>query len=185
MLSSNEQQTALKLARETIAAFLENRSPRIETSIPKGLLEKKGVFVTLTQKGKLRGCIGNLENWQTVWEGIQENALSAAFNDPRFLPLSKKELPETKIEISILSLPKPLEFGSSQELLQKLVPNRHGIILENNGRRATFLPSVWEELPEKEKFLSHLCMKAGLEPTAWQGKKTKIWVYTAFCFEEK
>ncbi len=185
MLSEREQEIALKLARETIEAFLENRAPKIPVQIPKGLLQKKGVFVTLTHNGKLRGCIGNLENWQTVWEGIQENSLSAAFNDSRFLPLSKKEFAETKIEISILSMPKPLEFDSTKELLEKLVPNEHGIILENNGRHATFLPSVWEELPEKEAFLSHLCMKAGLNPREWQSKQTKIWVYTAFRLEEK
>lgn len=185
MLSNNEQQIALKLARETILAFLENRAPKIPVQIPKGLLQKKAVFVTLTQKEKLRGQGENLENWQTIWEEIQENALSAAFNDSRFLPLSKKELLETKIEISILSMPKPLEYDSPQELLQKLVPNEHGIILENNGRRATFLPLVWKELPEKETFLSHLCMKAGLSPSDWQSKQTKIWFYTAFRFEEK
>lgn len=185
MLNPFEQQTALKLARETIQAFLENRAPKIGNQIPKGLLEKKGVFVTLYKNGELRGCIGNLETWQTVWEGIQENALNAGFNDPRFAPLSKKELPETKIEISVLSLPKALEFHSPQELLQKLHPNEHGVILENNGQRATFLPLVWKQLPEKEKFLSHLCMKAGLDSSDWQDSNTKIWVYTAQCFEEK
>ncbi len=185
MLTEREQKIALKLARETIQAFLENRAPKIPGQIPKGLLQKKGVFVTLLENGKLRGCIGNLENWQTVWEGIQENALSAAFNDSRFLPLSKKEFSETKIEISVLSMPNALEFHSPNELLQKLKQKEHGVILENNGQRATFLPSVWEELPEKETFLSHLCMKAGLEPSAWQSKQTKIWFYTAFRFEEK
>jgi AmmeMemoRadiSam system protein A len=185
MLTKKEQTIALQLARETMAAFLENRSPKIRTSIPKGLMEKKGVFVTLTENGKLRGCIGNLENWQTVWEGIQENSLSASFNDPRFPPITKKELSGIRIEISVLSLPKPLEFHSPEELLQKLVPFEHGVILEKNGQRATFLPSVWEELSEKEQFLSHLCMKAGLEPTSWQDQKTKIWIYHAERFEEK
>ncbi|MBU0636394.1 AmmeMemoRadiSam system protein A [Candidatus Micrarchaeota archaeon] len=179
MLSEKEKKLVLKTCKETILSFLENRSPKLEIKVPAILLEKRGVFVTLSIKGKLRGCIGNLEPTASVWEGIQEYSLAAAFNDPRFSPLSKKEFAETKIEVSILSKPVPLEFDSPKELLKKIEQNVHGVILQNGFAKATFLPSVWEEISDKQEFLSHLCMKAGLDPSAWQDSQTLIWVYSA------
>lgn len=179
------QQLLLQIARKSIAAFLDNEEPKLSEKIPDEFHEKKGVFVTLTENGKLRGCIGSLEPHQTVLEGVQENAINAAINDPRFMPVIKKELPSIKIEISVLSIPEPLESDSPSELLEKLVSHVHGVILSQHRRSATFLPSVWEELPDKQQFLSPLCMKAGLEPSAWQDKETKIKVYTTQSFEEE
>ncbi len=119
-------------------------------------------FVTLTKGGELRGCIGSLEAEQPLGEDVARNAVAAAFRDPRFPALTALEWPEVRVEVSLLSSPKPLRFGDVGDLLNQVVAGEDGIILEASGRRATFLPQVWETLPDKQVFFSELLKKAGL-----------------------
>ncbi len=128
-------------------------------------LSKKGaVFVTIEKRGALRGCIGSLVAHRVLLDDLIENAKSAAFSDPRFPPLSLEEFesPDFSLEISILSEPKPLPYSDISDLKSKIVPNRDGVILKKGSYQATFLPQVWEQLPEFESFFAHLCQKARL-----------------------
>ena len=124
-------------------------------------------FVTLTLDGALRGCIGSLEAHRPLGEDIEVNARAAAFDDPRFPPLSAAELPDTRIEISILSEPTPMQFTGREDALRQFRPGVDGVVLEYGPHRATFLPQVWEQLPEPEQFLAHLMIKAGLPAYFW------------------
>ncbi|MEO1941986.1 MAG: AmmeMemoRadiSam system protein A [Campylobacterales bacterium] len=131
------------------------------------LSERRAVFVTLNKKGKpkgssLRGCIGSLLPYRPLIEDLIENAKSAAFQDPRFPPLAPEELPEVEIEVSLLTLPEKVEYRDIEELRQKIQPFKDGIILQLGNRQATFLPAVWEQIPDFNLFFSHLCLKAGL-----------------------
>ncbi len=130
------------------------------------LNEQRATFVTLTLNGKLRGCIGSLLAHRTLLEDILHNAKAAAFADLRFDRLTKQEFKKVKIEISILTVPQVLEYSDFEDLQKKLVPNKHGVILELDGKRATFLPQVWEQLPSFNDFMVHLCKKAGLNPNS-------------------
>jgi uncharacterized protein len=113
-----------------------------------------------------------------------ENARGAALRDHRFPPVTRDEVDRIHIEISVLTEPQPLKFGSPEELLEKLQPHRDGVVLEIGGRGATFLPQVWEQLPDKVEFLNHLARKAGCEPEAWRGKDVNVSIYHAEAFEE-
>jgi len=135
--------------------------------LPSELKEERATFVTLTIAGALRGCIGMLEACRPLVEDVVENARAAAFGDPRFEPLSKEEFDQLEIHISVLSPPEEMNFSSEADLLAQIRPGEDGLILQEGGRRGTFLPSVWEELPDKELFLMHLKMKAGLPNTYW------------------
>lgn len=119
-------------------------------------------FVTLKIGGVLRGCIGSLRAYHSLWKDIQSNAFSAAFRDYRFAPLTKSEYSLTSIEISILTTPELVSFSSEEELRTKIVPGSDGIVLSSGEKRATFLPQVWDELPGFSDFFSHLFQKAGL-----------------------
>ena len=185
-LGAEEKKYLLALARKTISHYLEKGSsgtidePPFET-----LMEPAATFVSLHSRGELRGCIGTLVASQPLYLSVCTNALNAAFEDDRFGPLTKEELERVKLEISVLSELKPLTFSSPSDLLEKLVPNKHGVLLERGGRSATFLPQVWEQLPEKERFLSELCAKAGLPPRAWLEKGLRVWTYAADVFSEE
>jgi AmmeMemoRadiSam system protein A len=183
-LSDEEATYCTTLARKSIDFALANDSLLVLSadelkSVPKKLLEKKACFVTLTTSGELRGCIGHLAAIQPLYLDIIENAFSAAFSDPRFPALSKKEFSKIKIEVSVLTSPEELNFSGPSDLLKKLVPKKDGLIITKGQRSATFLPSVWEELPEKEDFLSHLCMKAGLDAKEWLAPGLKVQRYYA------
>ena len=124
-------------------------------------------FVTLTQNGELRGCIGSLEAHRPLDKDVRANAVAAAFSDPRFPPLTLAELPHTRVEVSLLTAPTPMSFNSEEDALRQLRPNVDGIILIAGHRRSTFLPQVWEQLPAPRQFLAHLKQKAGLPPDWW------------------
>ncbi len=132
------------------------------------LLEKRAVFVTLNKKAdnnkapQLRGCIGSILPKRTLLEDTIHNARAAAFDDPRFPGLSIEEIDNITIEISILSIPEKIEYNTITELKNIIIPFKHGVILQKDWHRATFLPSVWEKLPDFEIFFEHLCQKAGL-----------------------
>ncbi len=131
------------------------------------LMADRATFVTLQINGQLRGCIGTLEARQSLVEDIVENAFAAAFRDPRFPPLARHELADLEVHISILTPAEPVEFGSQEDLIAKIRPGIDGLILQEAVRRGTFLPSVWEQLPEPRDFLMHLKLKAGLPADYW------------------
>lgn len=124
-------------------------------------------FVTLTRHGELRGCIGSLEAHRSLDEDVRANAQAAAFRDPRFPPVSAAEWPSITVEVSLLTPAEPMAFADEADALRQLRPGEDGVILEAGHRRATFLPQVWEQLPEPRQFLAHLKHKAGLAPDWW------------------
>ena len=148
---------------------------------PDALREERGTFVTLHRGGELRGCIGTLEAHQPLISDVAEHAWAAAFQDPRFPELQPFELDDLDIHISVLSPSEPIEFSSEEDLLDKIRPGEDGLILQDMGRRGTFLPSVWEQLPDKHQFLDHLKIKAGLSPKHWS-ETLKVSRYTTESF---
>ena len=185
-LSEDEGKHLLGVARETIKNRLGNiEEPQINwKEIPKKFQERLGTFVTVTIEDNLRGCIGHIIPREALIEGIKENAINAAFKDPRFHPLTKEEFGRIEIEISILTSPEELFYTDAEDLLKKLRTGIDGVIIKKGFYEATFLPQVWEQLPEKEEFLSHLCLKAGLSPDSWKKEKLHISTYQVQAFEE-
>lgn len=188
-MSEEKGQLLVQLARQTIAEKLgqtaggrEDIANRLNDET---FQSKRGTFVTLTKNHQLRGCIGNLVPDKPLKEGVQENAVNAAFHDPRFPPLSAGELEQIELEVSLLTEPQPLEYKNADDLLAKLRPKVDGVILRKGMHSATFLPQVWDQLPEKEMFLSHLCMKAGLPGDAWKKGDLEILTYQVQYFEER
>jgi AmmeMemoRadiSam system protein A len=155
----------LRIARQSIDEALGQ--PPAPYPQADWLAQPGATFVTLTQNGELRGCIGTLESWRPLGEDVRENARAAAFRDPRFPPLGADELARTEIEVSLLSAATPLQFGNEAEALAQLRPHQDGLILSCGARRATFLPQVWEQLPRPAQFLAHLKVKAGLPGDYW------------------
>jgi AmmeMemoRadiSam system protein A len=143
-----------------------------------------GVFVTLKMAGNLRGCIGNIEPVRSIKEGVAANVVSAAFHDTRFAPLSRKELEQVHISISILTKPEPLIYSSAEDLCKRLKKGVDGVILRFGHNSATFLPQVWEQLPVVESFLSHLSLKAGLSMDGWKDTNVEISTYQVQSFAE-
>jgi AmmeMemoRadiSam system protein A len=185
-LSDQDRATLLKAARTAIAVSLGAADGKAapKTDVSPVLMEKSGCFVTLHKRGMLRGCIGTLEPTQTLLQGVQENARNAAFHDPRFPELTVEELSQVDIEISRLTVPEPLLFDSPEDLLNRLKPGVHGVILAKGWHRATFLPQVWEQLPDKRSFMEHLCRKAGMGGNCWKEKDLVIKVYEVEHFSE-
>ena len=126
------------------------------------LQEQGASFVTLTQNNQLRGCIGSIIAHRSLLEDIIYNARSAAFKDPRFMPLNEDELSKTRIEVSVLTPPMLLEYSDVNDLKSKVRPGVDGVILKQQNYQGTFLPQVWDDLSEFEVFFSHLCQKSGL-----------------------
>jgi len=142
------------------------------------LREQRATFVTLTLQGRLRGCIGSILPRRALIDDVIENARAAAFHDTRFEPLTPEEFPLLEIEVSLLTLPQPLPWDDVDDLRRKLRPGIDGVILRFDGRQATFLPSVWEQLPDFDRFFQHLCAKAGL-PADCLRLHPEIYVYQA------
>jgi hypothetical protein len=185
-LTEAQGQTLLKLARSTIAKKMgkDFESPSDDMLKDKDLQAKKGTFVTLNIHGQLRGCIGSLVGQAPLIKGVADNAINAAFHDPRFSPLSDQEYNNIHVEVSVLTDPQPLEYTDSQDLINKLKPKVHGVILRKGYSSATFLPQVWDQLPTHESFLSHLCLKAGLPGETWKKELLEIQTYEVQYFEE-
>lgn len=158
-------ETLLALARNAINVRLGQ--PMTAVADHPALHENGATFVTLTQHGNLRGCIGSLEAWRPLSKDVQENALAAAFRDPRFRPLSADELPGTRVEVSLLKPAEPMSFTSEADALAQLRPEIDGVIFAAGNHRATFLPQVWEQLPDPVSFMAHLKKKAGLPADYW------------------
>jgi uncharacterized protein len=163
--STEQGRLLTALARQAIASEFEE--PKSELPHPDWLDQPGAVFVTLTQNGQLRGCIGSLEANRSLFDDVQSNARAAAFKDPRFLPLTEKELASIQVEVSLLSAATPIQFSNEADALAQLRPGIDGVILEHAWHRATFLPQVWDQLPEPRNFISHLKHKAGLAADFW------------------
>jgi AmmeMemoRadiSam system protein A len=169
------------LARAAIA-----RKFGIETATlphPAWLEEPGAVFVTLTRDGQLRGCIGSLEAQRALGRDIESNAQAAAFRDQRFPALEQQELDLIRIEVSVLSKPEAMHFTNEVDALAQLRPGIDGVILQSGWHRATFLPQVWEQLPEPSRFMAHLKIKAGLPADFWSDS-VKLSRYAVAKYEE-
>lgn len=167
--SDSEKQQLLDIADRSIDHGLKQRKPLPVTpeAFPLPLREPRAVFVTLYHNTALRGCIGNLEAQDSLVEAVSRNAYAAAFQDPRFGPMTEAERPGLEIHLSILTKPQLMEIASEQDLLQQIRPGVDGLILEEQGKRGTFLPAVWDTLPQPVEFVEQLKRKAGLPPDYW------------------
>lgn len=184
-LNKEEQVTLVDLARKTLEQYLQDGTyPNVdESQFSEKLKEKRACFVTLTKHGALRGCIGTLTAEDLLYRAVMENAVNAALHDPRFLPVTSEELSEITLEISVLTDPEKIVYTNPTDLLQKI--EGKGVIITAGPRRATYLPQVWEQLPEPEEFISFLCKKAGLSSTFWKEGTLDVYVYTAQVVEEE
>jgi AmmeMemoRadiSam system protein A len=184
--NTTEREQLLALARQAVKeAVAPGRSPLADTNNwPAKFRDLRGCFVTLTEAGALRGCIGHIFPQESLYRAIQDNARSAALEDPRFRPVQPGELNQVEIEISVLTEPKPLPFTSPEDLLAKLQPGKDGVVLKLDGRGATYLPQVWEQLPDKVEFLNHLSEKAGCAPGDWRKPGTTVLIYHVEAFKE-
>lgn len=169
----------LGIARNALAERLD--APIIPTADHPRLAQAGATFVTLLRSHQLRGCIGSLEAWRPLREDVHENAIAAAFRDPRFPPLSASEFPGIEIEVSLLTTPEPIGGYNEAQIRDQLRPDIDGAILvagaDRHHVRATFLPQVWEQLPEPVEFLRHLKRKAGLPDHYWSSD-TRLLRYT-------
>jgi AmmeMemoRadiSam system protein A len=185
-LSSIDRQYLLRLAREAIAHHLHGAgSPSLDAATLSEPLTHDGAsFVTLTKRGDLRGCIGSLEPRRPLAEDVRENAISAAFHDPRFPPVSSQELDELQVEISVLSTPQRVSYDGPDDLIAQLRPGVDGVVIESGWNRATFLPQVWEKIPDPDQFLEYLCRKAYLPTTAYRKPGLDVYTYQVEKFRE-
>jgi len=186
LLSLEERTTLLRLARQsiTLAAARKPLPPLNLDEYTPALREWGASFVTLTEQGELRGCIGALEPYQPLVEDVYEHAAAAAMEDYRFPQVRPTEVPHIQIEISRLTTPMPLEYDSPGNLPGLLRPGVDGVVLRDAFRRATFLPQVWEKIPRPEDFLSHLCLKMGASADTWKHRPLTVLVYQVEEFHE-
>jgi hypothetical protein len=178
-INSEDRQILLELARRSIESASRKRtSPkiRLEDYSPR-LQQHAASFVTLTIQEALRGCIGSLQAFQPLVLDVVEHASAAAVEDYRFSPISPSEVQMISIEISVLTHPEVLIYSDTEDLKSKLRPGIDGVILKDGRMRATFLPQVWQQLPENDDFLSHLCAKMGAPNDHWKNKNLEVWTY--------
>ena len=185
-LTSEEKQTLLRLARQALETGVGGLPlPTLDLSALTPILQAEGAsFVTLTVDGELRGCVGALASYQPLAEDVREHAVAAALEDYRFPQVQENELTKIKIEVSRLTVPAPLEYKDADDLLAKLRPGVDGVILRDGSRRATFLPQVWEKIPDKAAFLANLCYKMGAAPDTWKNKHLDVLIYQVEEFHE-
>lgn len=179
-LSKEDKEQLLSIARKSLEGYLsKGRIPSFEVTSPK-LKEKRGAFVTLKKAGMLRGCIGLIYPIKPLYQTVAEMAIASAVDDPRFPPLSLEELPLIEIEISVLS---PLERVKS---IEEIEVGKHGLYIRRGPFAGLLLPQVAAEYNwDRETFLQHTCLKAGLPSYAWQDGDTEIYKFTAEVFSEK
>ena len=185
-LTSKEQTILLHLAREALECCIRGEpGSRLDPStLTPRLLEEGASFVTLTMDGQSRGCVGALEPYQSLAEDVREHAVAAALEDPRFPAVSERELKQIRIEISRLTRPIPLDYLDAVDLIAKLRPHVDSVILWDGPRRSTFLPQVWEKIPNPVEFLENLCYKMGVDPHLWEKKHLNVYTYQVEEFHE-
>jgi AmmeMemoRadiSam system protein A len=187
MLTNKEKKIILQIAQDAIKEAVLNRKiiNRDELLQKYPWLKKRGaVFVTINEFNSLRGCIGSIIAHQSLLDDIIQNAKAAALNDPRFRPVTKEELDKLDIEVSILTEPKPLEYKDILDLKAKIRVGIDGVILSYNNHQATYLPSVWEQLPTFEAFFTSLCQKARLSGNCLD-YHPQIYTYEAIKIDKK
>jgi uncharacterized protein len=186
-LSPEEKHRLLQIARHSIeqaVCGIPHPAPKLDELSPR-LCEKGVCFVTLTvRSGELRGCIGALEVRRPLALDVWEHAAAAALDDYRFLPVRAEEVPHLQIEISRLTHPEPLDYESPEDLPRLLHPTVDGVVIRDGLNRATFLPQVWEKLPDPAMFLNHLCQKMGVASDLWRQKKLQVDIYHVEEFHE-
>jgi AmmeMemoRadiSam system protein A len=185
-LSSVDKKLLIKIAREALEIGVHGGlvEPINLNSLPINLQNQGVTFVTLTYGGKLRGCIGALEATRPLAEDVQQHTIAAALSDYRFPPVNQDELEGITIEISFLTPPMPLTYEDPQDLIDQLRPAVDGVVIRDGMRRATFLPQVWEKIPDVVTFLNMLCHKMGSEPELWKRKKLEVFTYQVEKFSE-
>jgi len=184
-LTKDDKKLLLTIARDCILREFhkEDEQPTFD-DVPGRLREFGATFVTLTKRGQLRGCIGTLSSYQPIVQDVCEHAKAAAFHDHRFSPVLEGEMDDIVVEVSYLTDPLPLAYTDAEDLKQKLRPGVDGVILSEGHHRATFLPQVWEQLPDVEEFLSHLCHKMGVQGGRWKAATLTVETYQAVHFSE-
>lgn len=185
LLTEQQQKELLRLARQTIARGCQGGLPPEVNSHdqPAAFLQQGACFVTLHKHGDLRGCIGSIEARRPLLDDVINNAFASAFRDHRFAPVQEHELADLHIEISILTPQQLMPVKTEEELLTSLKPGVDGLVLDSLRYRATFLPQVWEQLPEPKTFLAHLKQKAGMPANSWP-EDMKCYKYQCIKFEE-
>ncbi len=186
-MNNEHRKILLKIARKAIIDYLEFKKkfyPTPDEVKEKELWLEKGSFVTLTIEKGLRGCIGSIMPVRPLTIDIYDNAINAAFRDPRFYPLSRDELKLIDIEISVLTVPQKVTFKDYTDLLEKIRAEIDGVIIRRGYYQATFLPQVWNELPEKVEFFEHLCLKAGLSRNCYKENALEVETYQVESFKE-
>jgi AmmeMemoRadiSam system protein B/AmmeMemoRadiSam system protein A len=185
-LTAADQGWLLALARDSLrqAATAGRVQPPPGNNVSEALAVPRGVFVTLTKNGALRGCIGHIVPQMPLYRAVAENTRNAALSDPRFPPVTPAEVDRLEIEISVLTPPRPLTFTSPDDLLRKLRPHKDGVVLTIAAGLATYLPQVWEMLPDKVEFLDSLAEKAGGQAGDWRKPGAKVAIYHVVSFKE-
>lgn len=185
MATQAQGKLLLTLARNAIARQLHQ--PAVTESPTEAetqwLHEPGATFVTLMLNGNLRGCIGSLQAYRPLVEDVRHNAVAAAFRDPRFPPLSIAELAPVHVEVSLLSPQQPMLFNDEEDALSQLRPSIDGVVFEFDSYRSTFLPQVWEQLPQPRNFMAHLKHKAGLVENFWS-PEVRLYRYTVDKWKE-
>ncbi|MDQ7778407.1 MAG: AmmeMemoRadiSam system protein A [Planctomycetota bacterium] len=180
MLSPSDKKTLLQIARETIASIVQSRKrPAFDVTSP-ALTANGAAFVTLNKRGQLRGCIGHVDATGPLWSTVRDMATAAATQDPRFHPVTKDEVAQLHIEISVMT---PMKKVSSPE---EIVVGKHGLMMVRSFRSGLLLPQVATEYGwTREEFLQHTCLKAGMSPDAWKDPATEIYCFSAEVFGEE
>jgi AmmeMemoRadiSam system protein A len=184
--SPEEQHLLLDIARTAVTAVANHRlrpHPDLD-NLPPRFREPRACFVTLTIEHDLRGCTGTIVARVPLAEEVSYSAAHTANNDPRFAPVTAEEVPLIRIEISVLTEPTLLHVDSPDQLLRLLRPGIDGVVLNHGDRRSTYLPQVWEKLPDPSAFLASLCRKMGMPRDAWRSRAMQVATYQVVSFEE-
>lgn len=185
MISQEEGQKLLQLAKKSIISVLDKKELAVDSYLKQRFSEKQGCFVTLHKKGELRGCIGFPEPIMPLYNAIMKAAKLAAFEDPRFPSLERDELKDIKLEISVLTKPMLCEVKKPEEYIQKVKVGRDGLIIRGHYGSGLLLPQVAPEWHwDCREFLEHTCIKAGLAKDSWKDLSNKIYTFQAQIFSE-